>query len=71
MKTTKQIVLLPETLSTYEDNKEVRALRGKFGPLLSQKLKVAFQENHPIGLLEEKLKCRILVFIILLLPLLW
>ena len=33
--------------------KEVRALRGKFGPLLSQKLKVAFHVNHPSGLLEE------------------
>ena len=33
--------------------KEVRALRGKFGPLLSQKLNEAFHENLPIGLLEE------------------
>ena len=34
-------------------SKEVRALRGKFSPLLRQKLKVAFHENHPFGLLEE------------------
>ena len=36
-----------------QTDKEVRALRGKFGPLLSQNLKVAFHKNHPIGLLEE------------------
>ena len=30
-------------------NKEVRALRGKFGPLLSPKLKGAFHENHSTG----------------------
>ena len=46
-----------------------RALRG-FGPLWSQKLKVAFYQFHPIGLLEEWSKCKILVFI-LLFPLLW
>ena len=40
-------------------NKEVRALRCKFCPLLSQKLKGAFRENHSIGLLEEQLKCKI------------
>ena len=33
--------------------KGVRALRGYFGPLWSQKLKVAFQQFHLIGLLEE------------------
>ena len=33
--------------------KEVRALRGKNGPIFSQKLKVASHKNHPIGLLEE------------------
>ena len=33
--------------------KVVRALRGKFGPLLRRKLKVAFHENPPTGLLEE------------------
>ena len=33
--------------------KEVRALRGKFGPLFSQKLKATFHKNHLIGLLEE------------------
>ena len=47
-----------------------RALRGKFGPLWSQKLKVAFHQFHPIGLLEEWSKCKILAFI-LLFPLLW
>ena len=30
-----------------------RALRGYFGPLESQKLKVAFHQFHLIGLLEE------------------
>ena len=33
--------------------KGVRAFRGKFGPHWSQKLKVAFHQFHPIGLLEE------------------
>ena len=33
--------------------KGVRALRGYFGPLWSQKLKVAFHQLHLIGLLEE------------------
>ena len=32
--------------------KQVRALRGKNGPLFSKKMKVAFHENHPIGLSE-------------------
>ena len=40
--------------------KGVRALRGKFGPLWSQKLKDAFHQFHPIGLLEEWFKCKIL-----------
>ena len=40
-----------------------RALRGKFGPLWSQKLKVAFHQFHPIGLLEEWFKRKILAFI--------
>ena len=44
-------------------DKDVRALRGKFGPLFSQKLKYALHENHQIGVLEEKLKCKILAFI--------
>ena len=35
-----------------------RALRGKFGTLWSQKLKVAFHQFHPIGLLEEWSKCK-------------
>ena len=35
------------------DIKGVHVLRGKFGPLWSQKLKVAFHQFHPIGLLEE------------------
>ena len=34
-------------------NKGVRALRGYFGSLLSQNLKVAFHQFHLIGLLEE------------------
>ena len=34
-------------------HKGVRALRHKFDPLLSQKLKVAFHLFHPIGLLEN------------------
>ena len=33
--------------------KGARALRGKFGPLWSQKLKIAFQQFLLIGLLEE------------------
>ena len=33
--------------------KEVRALRGKNGPLFSQKLKVASHKNHSIVLLEK------------------
>ena len=45
--------------------KGVRALRGKFDPLWSKKLKVAFQKFHPIGLLEEWSKCKILAFILL------
>ena len=43
--------------------KELRALRGKFGPLWSQKLNVAFHQFHPIGLLEESPKCLILALI--------
>ena len=46
--------------------KELRALRGKFGPSgaknWNQKLKVAFHQFHPIGLLEEWGKCKILAF---------
>ena len=57
-------------LNIYEHDKELRALRGKFDPLLSQKLKVGFHHFHPIGLLEEWSKCKVLAFI-LLLPLLW
>ena len=37
--------------------KELRALRGKFCPLCSQKLNVALHQFHPIGLLEESPKC--------------
>ena len=47
--------------------KGVRALRGYFGPLESQNLKVAFHKFHLIGLLEEWPKCKILAFILLLL----
>ena len=50
--------------------KELRAVRGKFGPLWRKKLKVAFHQFHPISLLEEWPKCKILAFI-LPLPLLW
>ena len=50
-------------------SKGVCALRGK-GPLWSQKLKVAFHQFHPIGLLEEWPMCKILAFILLFL-LLW
>ena len=46
--------------------KGIRALRGYFGPLWSQKLKVAFHQFHLIGLLEEWPKCKILAFISLL-----
>ena len=46
--------------------KGVRALRGYFGPLKSQKLKVAFHQFHLVGLLEEQPKCEILAFILLL-----
>ena len=56
--------------STQLSMKGGRALRGKFGPLWSQKLKVGFHQFHPIGLLEEWSKCKILAFI-LLFPLLW
>ena len=41
------------TVQTLVRYKGVRSLRGKFGPLWSQKLKVAFHHFHPIGLLEE------------------
>ena len=50
---------------TAKSLKGVHALRGKFGPLWSQKLKVAFQQFHPIGLLEEWSNCKILAFILL------
>ena len=46
--------------------KGVRALMGYFGPLYSQKMKVAFHQFHLIDLLEEKPKCKILAFILLL-----
>ena len=42
----------------------IHALRGKFGTLWSQKLKVTFHQFHPIGLLEEWSKCKILAFIL-------
>ena len=45
--------------------KGVRKLRGKFAPLWRQKVKVAFHQFHPIGLLEEWPKCKILAFILL------
>ena len=35
------------------NRKGVRALRGYFGPLWSQKLKVAFHQIHIVGLLKE------------------
>ena len=44
--------------------KGVCALRGEIGPLWSQKLKIAFHQFHPIGLLEEWSKCKILAFIL-------
>ena len=43
-------------------DKGVHALRGFFGPLWSQNLKVAFHKFLLIGLLEEKLECKILAF---------
>ena len=62
---------IPNTcMYKHEGNKEVHALKGKFGPLWSQKLKVAFHQFHPIDLLEEWFKWKILAFI-LLFPLLW
>ena len=33
--------------------KELCALRGKFGPLCSQKLNVAFHQFHPIGFIRR------------------
>ena len=36
-----------------QTKKGVRALRGYFGPLWSQKLKIAFHQFHLIVLLEE------------------
>ena len=48
-------------------NKELCALRGKFAPLWSPKLKVAFHQFHSIGLFEENPKCKILTIILLLL----
>ena len=47
--------------------KGLRALRAYFGPLYSQKLKVAFHQFHLTGLSEEKPKGKILAFILLLL----
>ena len=44
-------------LQTVKNAKGVRALRGKFGPLWSQKLKDAFHQFHPLGLLEGWSKC--------------
>ena len=38
---------------TNRNPKGVRAIRGYFGPLLSQKLKAAFLQFHLIGLLKE------------------
>ena len=47
-------------------NFEVRAFRGKFDPPpLDQKLKVAFHQFHPIGLLEEWSKYKNLACILL------
>ena len=45
--------------------KGVRALRGYFGSLLSQELKIAFHQFLLIGLVEEYMKCKILAFILL------
>ena len=47
-------------------SKGVHALRGYFGPFLSQKLKVVFHQLHLIGLLEDEPNCKILAFILLL-----
>ena len=44
----------------------MRALRGYFGPLWSQNLKVAFHQFRLVGLLEEEPKCKTLAFILLL-----
>ena len=49
---TVDLIIMP-CLMIHIQRKEVCALRGKFGPPFSQKLKVAIHENHPIGLLEE------------------
>ena len=38
-------------------------IKGLIGPLYSQNLKVAFHQFHPIGLLEEWFKYKILAFI--------
>ena len=56
--------------SAYQKKKGVHALRGKFGPLWSKKMKNAFHQFHPIGLLEEWSKCKIMAFV-LPFPLLW
>ena len=58
-------ITLPVCRSTFTSCilKGGRAIRGKFGPLWSQKLKVAFFQFHPIGLLVEWSKCKILAFI--------
>ena len=53
---TKVIALSPTCNPGYLDNeifKGVLALRGYFGPLWSQKLKVVLHQFHPISLLEE------------------
>ena len=42
-----------EETSQSRNKKGVRALRGYFGPLWSQKLKVAIHQFHLVGLLEE------------------
>ena len=65
LKSKKNFVICPY-FSFYEQLKGVRALRGYFGPLYSQKLNVAFHQFHLIGLLEEQPKYKILAFILIL-----
>ena len=48
-----QLLIKSKVFACLQTLKELRALRGKFGPLWSQKLKIVFRQFHPIGLLEE------------------
>ena len=48
-----------------ETYQRATCIKGQMWPLWSQKLKVAFHQFHPIALLEEWSKFKILAFILL------